>query len=59
MTTPTETKRQTVQHNIEDKTFKTLIRRYTKERDWEFVQSLFLNYGRVLQDRLEKAASDA
>lgn len=40
------------QHNIEDKTFKVLIKRYTKERDWGFVQRLFQDYGRVLEDRM-------
>lgn len=40
-----------IQHNIEDKTFRSLIKRYLKERDLEFVRRLLDDYGRVLEDR--------
>jgi hypothetical protein len=40
-----------VQANIEDKTFKVLIKRYTAKRDWSMVGRLFYDYGMVLEDR--------
>lgn len=40
-----------IQHNIEDKTFLSLIKRYTRKRDWEMVRALFRDYGRILLDR--------
>lgn len=36
---------------IEDKSFESLIRKYTKLRNWSMVQAMFLNYGQVLEDR--------
>lgn len=38
-------------HNMEDKVFNNLIRRYTLKRDWNMVQALFRDYGKVLEDR--------
>ena len=38
--------------NMEDKVFNTLIKRYTQLRDWSMVQSLFRDYGQVLEDRV-------
>ena len=40
-----------IQHNIEDKTFKTLIKKYTKVRDWAMVASISNLYGKVMEDR--------
>lgn len=40
-----------IQRNIEDKTFKSLIKKFTRLRDWEMVRSLFHTYGRVLEAR--------
>jgi hypothetical protein len=40
-----------IQHNIEDKTFNALIKRYTKQRNWPFLNTALLVYGRCLEDR--------
>lgn len=56
---PAPRKTQTVQENMEDKTFSTLIRRYTRKRDWTFVQALFNDYGRVLEDRAKSPSTPA
>lgn len=41
----------TVQHRIEDRTFHTLIKRYTERRDWEMVTALNRDFGKILEDR--------
>jgi hypothetical protein len=43
--------RKNIQYNIEDKAFLSLIKRYTRKRDWEMVEALFFDYGRILLDR--------
>lgn len=40
-----------VQHNIEDKVFKNLIKKYFRRRDFAMVEALFNDYGRILEDR--------
>lgn len=46
--------RKPIQHNVEDKTFAALIRKYAKARDLEMVQALMKDYGRILEDREEE-----
>lgn len=47
-------KKNNPQHNIEDKTFTSLIKKFTRRRDWEMVRALFFDYGKVLEVRAEE-----
>lgn len=40
-----------IQQNIEDKTFKGLIKKYAKKRMWEQLRATFEVYGFVLEER--------
>lgn len=47
-----------IQQNIEDKTFKSLIKRLTREREWSRLSVMFAAYGIALEER-DKEPADA